>query len=133
MQHQTKKDFVWAVVRAEKRGKTKQDKDDETRTDARYVEANTKYEALEYIHKRISSVCKGLEREIDTISRAQSALENKGKTYGQNLGGERSVARSFGRSRGSGDNTYSDRRDSPQSSHQGVLNSLRPRRRPRGE
>lgn len=73
---ENKKEFAWSAIRAEKRSKTTKDKDDEARTDARYVQTNTDYETAEYRYKRVSAVCRGLEREIDTISRAQTALEN---------------------------------------------------------
>jgi len=88
-----KKDFAWASIRSEKRSKTSKDKDDEARTDARYVQANTDFETADYRHKRVSAVCRGLEREIETISRAQSALEKRVNGFGKTVSGERAVAR----------------------------------------
>lgn len=88
-----KKDFAWSAIRAEKRGKTTKDKDDETRVDARYIQVSTEFETADYRHKVVSAVCRGLEREIDTISRAQSALEKRFGGYGKHVGGERAVVR----------------------------------------
>jgi hypothetical protein len=88
----SKKDFAWAKIRNEKRG-TVSDKDNGTRVDSRYVAINTEYEKLEYKYRHLAAVCKSLEREIDTISRAQSALEQRNHGEGSRVSGERTGRR----------------------------------------
>jgi len=88
-----KKDFAWANLRGEKRGKTTKDKDDEVTSDGRFVAVNANFEILDYKFKKLTAICKGLEREIDTISRSQSALEQRTGAHGHVVAGERSLDR----------------------------------------
>lgn len=85
---ETAKDFAWAKVRREKRG-TVSDKNDATITDVRYIEANAYYETCDYKHRKLKAVCDGLYREIETISRAITALEQRKHAEGHYIVGER--------------------------------------------
>ena len=82
------RDFVWAKIRKGMEG-TVQDKNDRTRTDQRFIDANARYETCFYKHGKIKSICDALEREIDTLSRAITALEQRTKVEGAQVSGER--------------------------------------------
>ena len=82
------RDFAWAKIRKEKKG-TVSDKNDATRTDMRYVQANTAYETADYMYNMVKGITEGLYREIETISRAISGLEQKFSAEGHRYSGER--------------------------------------------
>lgn len=81
------RDFAWAKIRKSKQG-TVSDKDNATRTDVRYVEANAHYETCDYKYRKLKAICEGLMREIDTLSRAISALSDRKYVEGQQVMGE---------------------------------------------
>ena len=82
------RDFAWAKIRKEKKG-TVSDKNDATRTDMRYVQANTAYETADYRFKMIKGITEGLYREIETISRVIAGQEQKFSAEGHRFTGER--------------------------------------------
>jgi hypothetical protein len=82
------RDFAWAKIRKEKKG-TVSDKNDAARTDMRYVQANTAYETAEYIFNMVKGITEGLYREIETISRVITGLEQKVGAEGHRYSGER--------------------------------------------
>lgn len=82
------RDFAWSKIRKSHEG-TVADKDDETRCDARYIEANTRYETCEYKYRRIKAICDGLLREIETLSRAMNSKEQDTRATGMGLNAAR--------------------------------------------
>lgn len=81
------RDFAWASIRRHARG-TVSDKDNQTRTDTRYIEANALYETCDFKARKIKAICDGLMREIDTLSRAITALEQRRNSEGRQVVGE---------------------------------------------
>jgi hypothetical protein len=81
------KAFSWAKTRKSKEG-TVQDKNDDTQTDGRYIEANAYYETCECKYRKLKAVEDGLLREIETISRAQTGLERRQESDGHQGAGE---------------------------------------------
>ena len=86
------KDFAWAKIRKSKEGRVA-DKDNETRCDARYVEAASRFETCDYKYRRIKAICDGLLREVETISRAMTAREQMVKADGAQIAGIRQAYR----------------------------------------
>jgi hypothetical protein len=72
-----KRSFVWGRLRRALRDGTVADKDDAVRVDRRYVQADTEYEFHDGRYRILGGICDRLKRDIDTISRAISALENR--------------------------------------------------------
>ena len=71
-----KKTTAWAIIRKLKTG-TVSDKDDAVRTDARYVRVVAHYNYCDTKYRLLVGIVEGLKRDIDTISRAATVLENR--------------------------------------------------------
>ena len=82
------RDFAWATIRKEKKG-TVSDKNDATRTDLRYIQANAAYETADYMYNLIKAMSEGMHREIETISRSIAGLEQKFNIEGHRYSSER--------------------------------------------
>lgn len=78
------RDFAWSKIRKSHEGRVA-DKDDETRCDARYIEADTRYQTCEYKYRRIKAICDGLLREIETLSRVINGKEQDARATGLGL------------------------------------------------
>ena len=81
------RDFAWAKIRQAKDGRVA-DKDDSTRTDARYVQANSYYETCDFKSRKLKAICDGIHREIETISRAIAALDQRYNVGSAQVSGE---------------------------------------------
>jgi len=80
------KEFAWSKIRRSYKG-TVSDKDDQARVDSRYVELNSGYETAAYRASKLKAIVDGLNREIETVSRAITALADRGETEGRGVGG----------------------------------------------
>jgi hypothetical protein len=104
--------FAWARIRKTKTG-TVSDKDDATRLDRRYVDADAYFEFRDAQYRMLVGIVEGLKRDIETISRAASVLESRMGAEGKGVG--------LGR-KGRPDST-------PQENRSSVLNKFRRGRR----
>lgn len=75
------RDFAWAKIRKNKEG-TVEDKNDETRTDARYIEAAAYFETCDFKQRKIKAIADRLLRDIETISRAMTGSDQQQRAYG---------------------------------------------------
>lgn len=87
------RDFSWAKIRKSRTEKLVADKDNATRCDVRYIEAAARFETCSYKYRRIKAICDGLLREVETISRAMSGLEQTQRAEGTVIGGARRAYR----------------------------------------
>lgn len=71
-----KKTTAWSILRKMKSG-TVSDKDDSVRTDARYVRVVAHYNYCDTKYRLLVGIVEGLKRDIDTISRTATVLENR--------------------------------------------------------
>ena len=69
---------------------TVSEKDDRTRTDSRYVAQTANLLTQEYAYGTLRNICRGLEREIETISRVITALELRTHSEGVHIKSQRS-------------------------------------------
>jgi hypothetical protein len=84
------RDFAWAKIRREKvLEKTVSDKDDATRTDLRYIRLNADLETADYKYTMLKAIAEGLYRDIESISRAITGLEQRGNVDWHKYSGER--------------------------------------------
>jgi len=104
--------FAWSRIRKTKSG-TVADKDDETRLDRRYVEADANFEFCDTKYRLLVGIVDGLKRDIETVSRSYAVLESRQNAEGKAVG--------ISRRPGPGQ----DRRDT----HQSVLDKFRRGRR----
>ena len=72
-----KRSFVWSRLRRALRDGTVADKDDAVRVDRRFVQADTEYEYQDGRYRILNGITDSLKRDIDTVSRSISALENR--------------------------------------------------------
>lgn len=112
-----KKTTAWAIIRKLKTG-TVSDKDDAVRTDARYVRVVAHYNYCDTKYRLLVGIVEGLKRDIDTISRAATVLENRMGAEGRGV----AVSRK-GRAEQAGETFRSSRRTG------GVLDTFRKGRR----
>lgn len=80
-----KKTVTWATIRRSKDG-TVSDKDNATQCDARYQDALAEYEYWDVTVRILTGMVKGMEREIDTISRAVTVMELRQGVEGKGVG-----------------------------------------------
>ena len=71
-----KKTTAWSILRKLKSG-TVSDKDDNVRTDTRYVRVVAHYNYCDTKYRLLVGIVEGLKRDIDTISRSATVLENR--------------------------------------------------------
>lgn len=71
-----KKTTAWSILRKLKTG-TVSDKDDSVRTDSRYVRVVAHYNYCDTKYRLLVGIVEGLKRDIETISRAATVLENR--------------------------------------------------------
>jgi hypothetical protein len=71
-----KRGFAWASIRQKKNG-TVSDKDDHTRTDSRYMNVDADFEYGDAKLGLLEGIVRGLERDIDTISRAITVMDQR--------------------------------------------------------
>jgi hypothetical protein len=93
------KTFTWAKIRRSKEG-TVSDKDDATRCDSRYQDAQAKYEHYDTMVRMLTGMVKGLDREIDTISRAVTVMELRQGVEGKGVGARRKAQQHEVKTRG---------------------------------
>lgn len=99
--NEKKRGFAWSAIRQKKSG-TVSDKDDNTRTDIRYMNVDADFEYTDAKLGLLEGIVRGLERDIETISRAITVMD-------QRLGVEgRGAAASKRRRHGSGRGHYQE-------------------------
>jgi hypothetical protein len=82
------KTFTWAKIRRSKDG-TVSDKDDATRCDSRYQDTQAKYEYYDTMVRMLQGMVAGIDREIDTISRAVTVMDLRQGAEGRGVGATR--------------------------------------------
>jgi hypothetical protein len=82
------KTFTWALIRKSKQG-TVSDKNDATYCDSRYQDAQAKYDHYDTMVRMLTGMVKGLDREIDTISRAVTVMDLRQGVEGKGVGAQR--------------------------------------------
>lgn len=80
-----KRVFAWSRIRKTKTG-TVADKDDETRLDRRYVEADAHFEYCDTKYRLLVGIVDGLKRDIETVSRSYAVLESRQNAEGKSVG-----------------------------------------------
>lgn len=83
-----KRAYSWSRIRKMKEG-TVADKDDDTRCDSRYMEQDGHYEYCDSKVRMLEGIVDGLKRDIETVSRAMTALEGRQGVEGRAAGVER--------------------------------------------
>ena len=71
-----KRAWAWSEIRKKKTG-TVSDKDDETRTDIRYVNVDAEFECEDHKHGLLDGIVRGLERNTETISRNITVMDQR--------------------------------------------------------
>jgi len=71
-----KKEFAWSRLRDSKVG-TVADKDNRTRTDARYVQVSAEATHWETVVRLLRGLVEGLKRDCDTLSRRVTILDQQ--------------------------------------------------------
>jgi hypothetical protein len=77
--------FAWSRIRKTKAG-TVADKDDETRLDRRYVDADCRFEEYDSTYRLLTGIVEGLKRDIETISRTFEGLKSRQNAEGKSVG-----------------------------------------------
>jgi hypothetical protein len=70
------KDFAWSAIRRKKAG-TVADKDNNTKTDGRYVEVDADFEEADAVLLLLEGIVRGMDRGIDTISRSVTVMDQR--------------------------------------------------------
>lgn len=86
-----KKGLTWSLIRKSKEG-TIADKDDDTRCDARYQDAQAEYEHYDTMVRILGAMVKGLDQQVSSISRAVTILELRQGVEGKGVGAGRKAA-----------------------------------------
>jgi hypothetical protein len=113
--------FAWSKIRKLKEG-TVEDKNDQTRVDGRYMQADANYEYWDAKTRMLKGIVDGLKRNIETISRSINTLEGRVNVHGRSSAIDR---RRYG---GAGENNRGEVR----TLNKGVLNAFRTGKRSRG-
>lgn len=71
-----KRAWGWSEIRKKKSG-TVSDKDDHTRTDIRYVNVDADFECEDHKYGLLEGLVRGLERNIETISRNITVMDQR--------------------------------------------------------
>jgi len=79
---QKKRDVAWSHIRQKKDG-TVSDKDDAARLDKRFLDVDAHYEYCDSKVRHLTAITEGYKREIETVSRAFSALDGKANVEGR--------------------------------------------------
>lgn len=80
-----KRVFAWSRIRKTKSG-TVSDKDDDTRLDRRYVDADAQFEYCDTKYRLLVGIVDGLKRDIETVSRSYAVLESRQNAEGKAVG-----------------------------------------------
>jgi hypothetical protein len=71
-----RRSYGWSRIRKTKQG-TVSDKDDDTRTDSRFIQVDTEFEYSDAKLELLKGITDGLLRDIETISRAITVMEQR--------------------------------------------------------
>jgi hypothetical protein len=74
--NEKKRGYAWSHIRLKKSG-TVSDKDDHTRTDVRYMNVDADFEYTDAKLGLLEGIVRGLERDIETISRAITVMDQR--------------------------------------------------------
>jgi hypothetical protein len=88
-----KRNYAWSAIRRVKNG-TVSDKDDSTTTDTRYINLDVEAEKQDYLCKILECTVAGLYREVETISRTFSMMEQRAAAEGAVLSADRMASAS---------------------------------------
>lgn len=83
-----KKGFAWSAIRKLKEG-TVDDKNDDTRTDSRFMDVNSQYHYCDSLVRMLQGIVEGLKRDIETISRAATIMADRQGVGGRAVSVER--------------------------------------------
>jgi hypothetical protein len=89
---QEKRTFAWRKIRRLKDG-TVADKDDGAGTDSRYLQVAASYEYADSLCRMLDGIVEGLKRNVDTVSRLATVLEQEQDTVGRSVGDQRGGGR----------------------------------------
>lgn len=98
-----KRSYGWSRIRKTKQG-TVSDKDDDTRTDSRFIQVDSEFEYSDAKLELLKGITDGLLRDIETISRAITVME-------QRINVDGAVAGAARRGRGDMSNRFRRRRE----------------------
>jgi hypothetical protein len=106
--------YGWSRIRKTKQG-TVADKDDDTRTDSRFIQVDTEFEYADAKLELLKGITDGLLRDVETISRAIAVMEQRLSVDGAVAGAARRGRKEMGdRFRRRQEQVYDNQEPEPQ-------------------